>query len=327
MAGITFSAGDIEKFSYCPLSWWLSRDEKSESAQTASGSRAHKLLNDRLTDISSNQKESTVYSRMIMYYAVISTVLAIAGLSVVRFDLKYELSRVLLLLSIIWIIMAVTILYISRNDTHDRKRQTERIVLFLAALSMVLSILSVTILQVNTFLAMVLESASLLWLIGASSFLYLDLWAERKAENIEKKINVSGRIIYIGDDRHPVLVSGDGTISGRPDFIIESEGEIMPVEFKSGRRPAGPLFSHIMQVSAYCRLVEDNFVRRPDYGLIYYGTKSFAVDFDDEVEKLLMKKVGEMRIAVEKGEAHRNHNRPGKCLSCSRRAVCDERLA
>jgi CRISPR-associated exonuclease Cas4 len=327
MAGAPFSAGDIEKFSYCPLSWWLSRGDESGSEGTAAGNRAHRILNDRLSDISLNQKESTIYSRMIMYYAIISTILAAAGVSVVRFDMKYVLSRVLLLLSIIWITMAVTILYISRNDMHDRKRQTERIVLFLAALSMVLSILSVTILQVNAFLAMVLESASLLWLIGASSFLYLDLWAERKAESIEKKINVSGRIIYIGDDSHPVLTSRDGTISGRPDFIIENDGSILPVEFKSGRKPAGPLFSHIMQVSAYCRLVEDNYGMRPDYGLIYYGTRSFAVDYDDDVEMLLMKKVGEMRIAAEKGEAHRNHSRPGKCLNCSRRSVCTERLA
>ena len=187
--------------------------------------------------------------------------------------------------------------------------------------------MSVTILQVNTFLAELLESASLIWLIGASSFLYLDLRSEEKAARLERSMNISGRIVYIGDDSHPVLLSKDRNISGRPDFVVESDGTIMPVEFKSGRVPSGPLFSHVIQVSAYCRLVEDNYGKRPDYGLIYYGTKRFAVDYDDEMEKLLMRKVAEMRKAARAGEAHRNHNRPGKCVSCSRRSVCDERLA
>jgi CRISPR-associated exonuclease Cas4 len=42
---------------------------------------------------------------------------------------------------------------------------------------------------------------------------------------------------------------------------------------------------------------------------------------------LLLQKLGEMRGAIVKGEAHRNHNRPGKCIHCSRRSGCPERLA
>jgi len=318
----------MEKFSYCPMSWWLSRSEHDASSDlTVAGTAAHERLNNDLTSLSGKQTESAIYSRMIMYYAMIATVLAITGISLVRFDQKIMISRILLLIAVVWLLLSLSMLYLSRNEFYSRKRLMERLILFLATFSMVLSIMSVTILQVNTLLAELLESASLIWLIGASSFLYLDLRSEEKAAKLERSMNIRGKIVYIGDDSHPVLLSKDKTISGRPDFIVESEGAIMPVEFKSGRVPSGPLFSHVIQVSAYCRLVEDNYGKRPDYGLIYYGTKRFAVDYDDEMEKLLMRKVAEMKKASRAGEAHRNHNRPGKCVSCSRRSVCDERLA
>ncbi|MCL4346837.1 MAG: PD-(D/E)XK nuclease family protein [Candidatus Thermoplasmatota archaeon] len=322
-----FSAGEVEKYSYCPLSWWLSGPEEEMTEEFSEGNAAHSRLNTQLSELSGRQREAGIYSRMIMYYAITATVLAFIGISVLKFDRKTAISRILLLLAIVWLLMAISILYLSQREFYNTKIMTERVVLFLAILSMVLSILSVTILQVNAFLAMILESASLLWLIGASSFLYLDLWSERKAEMLGSNINVNGKIIYIGDDSHPVLSSSDGSLSGRPDFIVERDGMLMPVEFKSGRVPSGPLFSHIMQISAYCRLVEDNFGSRPDYGLIYYGRKSFTVDFDDEVEKLLNTKLEEMKRSWETGQAHRNHNRPGKCARCSRRARCPERLA
>ncbi len=318
----------MEKFCYCPLSWWLSRSEDDAQGETTSaGTLAHAKLGGDLTDLSGKQAESAIYSRMIMYYAVIATVLAATGMSFIRFEQKLMISRILLIIAVIWLLLSLSLLYLTRTEFYSRKRLMERLILFLAAFSMVLSIMSVTILQVNTSVAEILETASLFWLVGASGFLYLDLRAEEKAAGLEKNMNISGKIIYIGDDRHPVLVSKDGSLSGRPDFIVE-EGEVpLPVEFKSGRIPSGPLFSHIMQISAYCRLVEDNYRKRPDFGLIYYGTKRFAVDYDDEVEKLLMTKVSEMRRAEIAGETHRNHNRPGKCAKCSRRDICPERLA
>lgn len=323
-----FSAGEMEKFSYCPLSWWLSRSDDAANGETTNaGTLAHEKLSSDLTSLSGKQAESVIYSRMIMYYAVIATTLAAIGMSFIRFDQKLMISRMLLLVAVVWLLLSLSMLYLSRTEFYSKKRLIERLILFLATFSMVLSIMSVTILQVNTFLAEILETASLIWLVGASSFLYLDLRAEEKAARLERSMNISGKIVYIGDDSHPVLISKNGRMSGRPDFIVEKDGALMPVEFKSGRMPSGPLFSHVIQISAYCSLVADNYGKRPDFGLIYYGTKRFAVDYDDEMEKLLSTKVSEMRQAESSGQAHRNHNRPGKCASCSRRSVCPERLA
>ncbi len=61
--------------------------------------------------------------------------------------------------------------------------------------------------------------------------------------------------------------------------------------------------------------------------MIRYGDGSHDIEYNDDLKRLVLQKMGEMRACIAKGEAHRNHNRPGKCLHCSRRSVCPERLA
>src|SRR2546428_11177016 len=101
----------------------------------------------------------------------------------------------------------------------------------------------------------------------------------------------------------------------------------IPVELKTGRVPRGPLFSHILQVAAYCFLLEEEYGKPPPYGIIRYGETSFEIEYNEDQKKLVLQKLAEMRTAITKGGAHRNHNRPGKCIHCSRRSGCPERLA
>src|SRR2546428_13842056 len=100
----------------------------------------------------------------------------------------------------------------------------------------------------------------------------------------------------------------------------------IPVELKTGRVPRGPLFSHILQVAAYCVLLEEESGKAPPYGIIRYGETSFAIEYNDDQKKLVLQKPAEMRTAITTGEAHRNHNRPGQCHHCSRRSGSPERL-
>jgi CRISPR-associated exonuclease Cas4 len=62
------------------------------------------------------------------------------------------------------------------------------------------------------------------------------------------------------------------------------------------------------------------------HGILRYGDMEHEVEFDAELRSILLGKVKEMRRLRGSGDVHRNHHRPGKCHSCSRREKCPERL-
>jgi CRISPR-associated exonuclease Cas4 len=177
---------------------------------------------------------------------------------------------------------------------------------------------------------LVLEVIALIWLLGASLFLYYILRGEeisskmRTLHGIEK-----GKIFYTDkiDNKSKVLISEKSQVSGRPDSILKLEGKYIPIELKTGRVPKGPYFSHILQIAVYCILVQETYGKKPPYGIIKYGKDSeFKIDFTPELNELVLEKVQEMENAVNGKKVHRNHNRVGKCRYCSRRKKCPERL-
>ncbi|MDG6221472.1 MAG: Dna2/Cas4 domain-containing protein, partial [Candidatus Thermoplasmatota archaeon] len=86
-------------------------------------------------------------------------------------------------------------------------------------------------------------------------------------------------------------------------------------------------FSHILQLSAYCFLVEEAYKRIPPYGIIRYGQTEFQIEYTPEMKQMVIEKANEMREKLVTGDVHRNHGRESKCRYCSRRSVCPERLA
>ena len=174
---------------------------------------------------------------------------------------------------------------------------------------------------------------ALIWLIGAFIILYYLLKNVGQAKRIRNETGIEeGRIDYVDslDRREDTLYGKILNISGKPDIILEHEGYFIPEEVKTGKIPRGPYFSHILQLSAYLKLVEDNYGIRPPYGYIQYGDREdnrYKIHFDDKLEALLTEKVHDMEKLMKLGEVHRNHRRIGKCSNCSRRTVCHENLA
>ena len=171
---------------------------------------------------------------------------------------------------------------------------------------------------------------ALLWLIGAFIFLYDVLRNTQLAREIRRLSGIyQGKIEYADkmDDKTKILFSRKYRIRGKPDYIVKIKGKYIPVEIKTGKVPKGPHFSHIIQLAAYCLLINENYHIRPPYGIISYSKeKKHKIDYDSKLENLLIEKIAEMRNCMNINEVHRNHNRVGKCLHCSRRSECLERL-
>ena len=116
-------------------------------------------------------------------------------------------------------------------------------------------------------------------------------------------------------------------LTGKPDYLVEQNGKIIPVEVKSGRAPDAPYDSHIYQLASYCLLVEKTYHKRPPYGIIHYEDKDFSVEYTHELEQSLLELVTEMKRDGMKKEVARSHEQASRCKRCGFRSVCDQSLA
>jgi CRISPR-associated exonuclease Cas4 len=140
----------------------------------------------------------------------------------------------------------------------------------------------------------------------------------------------SGRIIYTdtegwGKVEKPLYDPISG-LTGKPDYLVEENDHLIPVEVKSGRAPNLPHDSHIYQLAAYCLLVERTYGQRPPYGILRYRDRSFSIDYTAELERELEDLLDTMRMQERRGEAGRSHNEPARCARCGYRDYCDQRL-
>lgn len=116
-------------------------------------------------------------------------------------------------------------------------------------------------------------------------------------------------------------------LTGKPDYLIEKNGQIIPVEVKSGRAPDAPYDSHIFQLASYCLLVEKTYHKRPPYGIIHYEGRDFAVDYTRELEASLLDLLVEMKRDERRKEVDRSHEQASRCKRCGFRQVCDQKAA
>ena len=135
-----------------------------------------------------------------------------------------------------------------------------------------------------------------------------------------------------GKKQEKPLVSETLRLIGRPDYLIETEGGVVPVEVKSTASPAGgrPYDSHLAQLAAYCLLVEDVLGASVPYGLVKYRDREVRVEYTPELREQALALIEEMNedtaASAEGREVHRSHDDPRRCAGCSLRDVCTESL-
>lgn len=148
----------------------------------------------------------------------------------------------------------------------------------------------------------------------------------------------TGRVIYTdtggwGRVEKPLYDPIAG-LTGKPDYLVEADGVMIPVEVKSARAPTIPHDSHVYQLAAYCMLVERTYGERPPYGILRYRDKTFSIDYTPALEQELEALLDAIRTQEKAGKkANRNndgpdrsHDEPARCARCGYRNTCDQRL-
>ncbi len=113
-------------------------------------------------------------------------------------------------------------------------------------------------------------------ILGVVFLLALLVWAHACRRILQS--GVSGRVVYQDTDRRRAierpLVSFRYGLNGKPDYLVQPAGGLIPVELKSrGCPPSGPHVSEAAQLTAYCVLVEDSLGETPSHGIIQYADR------------------------------------------------------
>ncbi len=172
----------------------------------------------------------------------------------------------------------------------------------------------------------------LLLLAVALLFAAFKLWQKSRAARAAAGMP-EGRIVYEDMDRgrppEGPLISRKWRLVGKPDYLLESDEGVIPVEVKSAALPRSghPYWGHVLQLAAYCLLVEEVYGKRPPHGFIRYRDKTVQVPYTDDLRSALLDTLMDMQMALFASGMERSHQEPWRCAHCGMAYVCGgERL-
>jgi len=361
------SASDLERHSYCPLSWSLSREGNTGRGEAiVSGRIKHADIHGKISDY--QQKQNELRRALIIWswwFAIIIIFIsdALILLNITDSRSPVDIAKYLTILALIWLGLGLFAVYlpwrkwlnfpiIRSNEYDEVKNLDDDIIphtfqpygfiggwgqggrveagLLMGATIFGLHAIGLIWAEDKQQAGFIMVSMAMFWTLLASWQLQKALLADNALEvaRIEAGIKDDVEITYSDDDSTAGLLTDElSGLRGRPDQIVIVDGEFIPVEQKTGKIPKMPHKSHKMQLLAYLHLVESTTGRTPPYGVLRYGSENLhSIEWDSENKHLLFSAVKEVQRLMTKGGAERNHNRKGKCESCSRRYACDSRL-
>jgi CRISPR-associated exonuclease Cas4 len=139
-----------------------------------------------------------------------------------------------------------------------------------------------------------------------------------------------GKVVYSDTGKEEAvqapLVSHRYGLVGKPDYLVEIMGphgrQVAPLEVKSRRRPPAPDPGHLLQLAAYCLLVEDVTGRRPPYGYLRYADATLRIEYTDELRRAVLRSAAEIRKARTAATVARSHQDSERCRRCGYSESC-----
>ncbi len=168
---------------------------------------------------------------------------------------------------------------------------------------------------------------SLLLIILGCVFLFVSYLITQKIKRNKDSLHLPNGEVTYADLRKPAkpLFSINYRLSGKPDYILHHEDTLIPVEYKSGRYTY-PANHHILQLAAYCQLIEDVEDQCVPFGWIVYPTGRFKIPFNAQLRLQLQQTMDEIRENNNTSPPERSHNFARRCQNCSFNAVCPGKI-
>jgi CRISPR-associated exonuclease Cas4 len=136
----------------------------------------------------------------------------------------------------------------------------------------------------------------------------------------------SGDLVYEdADGQGEPLSSTEFPLAGKPTYIIQlPDGRPIPiVELKSdAQNRKEPQSNHIVQIGAYCLIMEDYFEEPPTHGILRYADREFTIDYTPTLRKKVLRLLKDMDNCSEQYPPSLTRQRASKCRACLFQPVC-----
>ena len=363
---LSVSASDLERYTYCPLSWHLaSTGHSGKSVEIEEGKQRHQEIHASIEEMQSHRFKARRNLLIWQWWFGIIVVLTIDTVAFqnadsVTFD-AIEFSKLLAITALACLLVGIGAVFIPWRAmfgvrawyepptfASEDSRLVEPVfepvnfqggwveggwieaAMFISAIVLALHAIVLQFASNQEQAAYVFAVTTIGWMLLASVRLQRALISNNEARVLATKNSLSPttEVTYSDDESSAsLLVDPESGLRGRPDQIVIIDKEFIPVEQKTGKVPAKPHDSHVLQLLAYAALVERSTDRVPPYGLLRYGEEHLhQIPWDEKAKERLFAAVKTVQATMAKGGAKRNHDREGKCRNCSRRYACDERL-
>ncbi len=134
-----------------------------------------------------------------------------------------------------------------------------------------------------------------------------------------------GTLVYEdADGQGESLYSKDFPLLGKPDYIVQHEdGRLIPIELKLGVQNAMmPYSNHVVQLAAYCLILEDYSEQPPTHGILRYADRDFTIDYTPALRKKVIRLLAEMDRCTEQQPPMLTRQKVAKCRTCTFQQIC-----
>jgi CRISPR-associated exonuclease Cas4 len=166
-------------------------------------------------------------------------------------------------------------------------------------------------------------------LVLGLALLGIALWLALRARRGQQQSGLpQGRLVYADTGRWSAVAqpyySARYRLAGKPDYLVDGDDGLVPVEVKHTAAPAGgqAYASHVMQLAAYCLLVEEAHGQAPPYGLIRYDDATVRIDYTAAVRSRLLELMDDLRASRGQDHVGRSHREAARCRGCGVRHAC-----
>jgi CRISPR-associated exonuclease Cas4 len=166
-------------------------------------------------------------------------------------------------------------------------------------------------------------------LIASTMFVALGVLVRASAKSQHGAFDPS-EILYTDTGRSTadLLISERFHLIGRPDYILEENGERIPVERKDRMLThSGPHDSERLQLAAYCLLLEERDGSPVRRGRLQYQNTTLDIMFDEALRRKLLATLAAIQASADLEYIRRSHPSAARCHGCEFRLQCAESLA